>query len=152
MVLLGRWLILALLLAALGAEPLEARRFRFDAPIPVRITAYVNEKLEGINPDYEWLVADRKGEYMLYVLNLTVMTGNVLAGSINAAVDPYRVKFSLAGSEAALEVIRTAAPRRQVVITGYLHFTGGSRTLLLDKVEAGEQAAAATPAPEWQPK
>jgi hypothetical protein len=149
---LASWFVLVVLLAAFAADAARARRFRVDVPIPVRITAYVNEKLEGINPDYEWLVADREGEYMLYVLNLVVMTGSVLPGSINAAVDPYRVKFQLAGAEAALQELRTTPPRRQVVITAYLQFAGGARILMLDKVEAGpESTAAPTSAPESHP-
>jgi hypothetical protein len=134
----------AVLIAGLIFTALPAHgRFRVQIPIPVRITAYVNEKLEGIKPDYEWLVADRQTEYTLYILQLTVLTGGVLPGDIDSAVAPFRVKFQLVGQDSALQAFKNTPPRQQIVITGYLQFAGGARILMLDKVEGAAPPTAA---------
>ena len=136
--------LLILLSIGLTAQVAEARRFGVQPPIPVRITTYVNEKLEGIKPDFEWLVADRKTEYRLYVLNLVVKNCSVLPLGIDAAVAPYRVKFQLAGDKSALAAFAATPPRRQTVLDGYIRFAGGARILMLDKIELVPEA---TPAP-----
>ena len=142
---LGARLFPALLLVCLGA--VAAHSIQLNLPIAVRITAYVNQKPEGIKPDYDWLVAERGTEYRLYVLNLLVKEGGALPGDIEQAVEPYRVKFDLAGEKTALQKLKSLPPGRQVVINAYLQFGEGARYMMLDTVDVGvEPTVPATPA------
>src|SRR5262245_25635513 len=93
-------LCILLFLTAAATQGFRARRVQ---PVRVRIVAYVGGKLEGVRPDFDWVVAYGSKRYELYVLNLTVLGGSVTPLDIDAAVAPYRVKFQLAGEKTALQ-------------------------------------------------
>jgi len=117
-------------------------------PIAVRITAYVGEKPEGVNPDYDWLVAKGKDELQLYVVRLLVKNGDALPGDINQAVEPYRIKFLLAGERSALEKLMATKPGTKVVINAYLQFGEGGRYMMLDTVEPAAEPTVPGGTPE----
>lgn len=134
--------VIAFLVLAL-VTPAHARR-GVKIPLQVRITAFVNEKLEGIKPDFEWVVSHQKNEYRLYILNLISMDGRATALDIDSAVNRYRVQFRLAGDAQAIQRLINTPPRQQVVITAYLNFAGGAQIMMVNQVES---APAATPVP-----
>ena len=115
-----------------------------NIPLQVRITAYVNEKLEGIKPDFEWVVSHDGTEYTLYILNLVSMDGRSSALSIDNAVNRFKPNFRVAGESSEIQKMVTAAPRQQIVITAYLQFAGGARIMMISQVET---APPPTPAP-----
>ncbi|MFI5366346.1 MAG: hypothetical protein ACHQ4J_12055 [Candidatus Binatia bacterium] len=130
-----------LVLATAGAG--QARRFQPLAPIHVRIVAYVGKTIDGTRPDFDWPVQYRGKRYELYVLNLTVLGGNVTPLDIDAAVAPYRIKFQVAGEKTALERFTATPPRQQIVINGFIRLDPTARYLMLDTVEG---TPAVTPA------
>jgi hypothetical protein len=140
---LGLTLGSAVLLALCFITPAHARR-GIRIPFQLRMTTYVGEKLEGIKPDFEWLVSHRGKEYTLYVLNLVVMDGRATPLDIDAAVRPYRINFQLAGTTEEIQKLITTPPREQIVITAFANFGGGARMLMVSKVE---KAPEATPVP-----
>jgi hypothetical protein len=117
-----------------AATPADARR-GMNIPLQVRITAFVNEKLEGIKPDFEWVVSHDGTEYKLYILNLVSMDGRSSALSIDNAVNRFKPNFRVAGEAREIQKMITAAPRQQVVITAYLQFAGGARIMMISQVE-----------------
>jgi hypothetical protein len=133
--------VIALLCAT--AVPSHARR-GINIPIQVRITAYVNEKIEGIKPDFEWVVSHDSTNYRLYILNLVVMDGRATALDIDNAVSRFKPNFRIAGESSAIDKLVNAPPRQQSVITAYLQFAGGARIMMVSQVEA---AVAPTAAP-----
>ena len=142
----SRWVIVSasVVLLVLAATAGHARRI--NLPISVRITAYVNAKPEGVNPEYEWVVSHRRDEIRLYIQRLFVKTGDASASKVSSAVDPYPVQFQLAGEKGALERLKTAPAGTRVVIDAYLEFAG-ARMMMLDTVEiAPEPTKAGAPA------
>lgn len=142
----ARHLVLALgaiLVMLLNAEATEAR-MRRALPIPIRMVTYIGEKLEGIEPEFSWLVTCRGKHYQLYVLKLDVLSGNLTPLDIDAAVALYKIKFQVVGEKTALERFTAVAPRQQVVIMGYARLDPAGRYLMLDRVEA---PSIATPSP-----
>jgi hypothetical protein len=131
------------LLLLVTVQPAQARRRRI-VPLPVRIVAYVGEKLEGIRPEFTWTVTYKGQRYELYVLKLTVLTGGATPLDIDKAVAPYRVKFMLAGRKSALEHFVATPPRQQVLITGHVRLDPTARYLMLDTVEGPDTR---TPSP-----
>ena len=133
--------IIALLLVC-NASVAHARRGR-SIPLQVRITAYVNEKLEGVKPDFEWVVSHDRNEYRLYILNLVSMDGRSTPLDIDNAVSMYKPNFRLAGQSAEIQKLTNAAPRQQIVITAYLNFAGGARVMMINQVETAPPPTAA---------
>lgn len=125
-------LIAAFVLAL--AVPADARR-GLSIPLQVRITAYVNEKLEGIKPDFEWTVSHDSSTYRLYILNLVSMDGRATGIDIDNAVSRYTPNFRIAGESGEIQKLVTAPPRQQIVITAYLNFAGGARLMMISQVE-----------------
>lgn len=121
------------LVALLGtaAETAHARRARL--PLSVRITAYVNAKPEGFNPQFEWVVSHRRDRVRLYIQRLFVTTGDASPGQVNSAVDPFQVQFQLAGEAAALEQLMTAPAGTRVVIDAFLQMAG-ARMMMVNSV------------------
>ncbi|HUI25930.1 MAG TPA: hypothetical protein VL403_07570 [Candidatus Kryptonia bacterium] len=126
---------MACLLLLLTA-PVAAGRIRIAAPIQVRLVAYVNEKVEGSRPDFEWPVTCRGKRYQLYVLNLQILNGRVTPLDIDAALSPYAVKFIVTGNKTTLQRFTNAPPRQQVLIRGYLRLDRSGRYLMVDSVES----------------
>ncbi len=134
------------MVALLGtiAEPAHARRARL--PLSVRITAYVNAKPEGFNPQFEWVVSHRRERIRLYIQRLFVTTGDASPGQVDSAVDPFQVQFQLAGEAAALEQLMTAPAGTRVVIDAFLQMAG-ARMMMVNSVRIeAEPTVAATPA------
>jgi hypothetical protein len=127
-----RRLALACFVLGLIAQPVEARRR--PAPISVRMVASVGELIEGIRPEYTWIVQHHGKRYTLHVLKLTVLRGNVLPSSIDAAVRPYKVQFQLAGQEAAVQRFIATPPHQQIVLSGFIRLDA-ARYLMLDTVQ-----------------
>lgn len=125
-----------------SATPIHARR-RMNIPLQVRITAFVNEKLEGIKPDFEWVVSHDKNEYRLYILNLVSMDGRATALDIDNAVNRFKPNFRVAGESSEIQKLVTAPPRQQIVITAYLNFAGGARIMMISQVETAAPPTAA---------
>jgi hypothetical protein len=134
---------LALLLIFTTVAPAHARR-GLNIPLQVRITAYVNEKVEGIKPDFEWVVSHDKTDYRLYILNLVVMDGRATALDIDNAVSRFKPNFRVAGQTGEIQKMTNAPPRQQIVITAFLNFAGGARIMMINQVET---AVAPTAAP-----
>jgi hypothetical protein len=115
------------------ACPAHARG-RVVVPIGVRITAYVNEKPQGVRPEYEWTVDHKGTRYQLYVLKVSIV-GRVRPSDIERAVRPYAVAFQLAGPTDTIAKL-AAFPRHQpVILVGNLRFSGASRMMLVESVE-----------------
>lgn len=122
--------------------PAHARR-GLSIPLQVRITAYVNEKLEGIKPDFEWTVSHDTTTYRLYILNLVSMDGRATGLDIDNAVSLYTPNFRIAGDSSEIQKLINAAPRQQIVITAYLNFAGGARMMMISRVETAPPPTAA---------
>lgn len=136
-------LIVMFLLAVVA--PVDARR-GMNIPLQVRITAFVNEKLEGIKPDFEWVVSHDGTNYTLYVLNLVSMDGRASALDIDNAVSRFKPNFRVAGEGSEIQKMVNAAPRQQIVITAFLQFAGGARIMMISQVEtAPPPTTGATP-------
>lgn len=141
---------LGLLLAVLPATPSAARRM--NLPIAVRITGYVDQKPDGVNVPFEWVVSHKRAEIRLYIRKLTVKTGQVSASDLDNAVDPYPIAFQLAGERGAVQNLTTAAGGSPVTIDAYLQFGQGARVMMIESVKVEAVAATAPPAtPAAQP-
>jgi hypothetical protein len=122
------------MLMLLAASVSEARP-RPGAPIPVRIVAYVGEKVEGIRAEFSWVVVYEGERYQLSVLKLTVLNGTATSLDIDAAVAPYKVKFQIGGQDTAIKRFVSVSPRQQVAIKGYVRLDPNARFLMLDSVD-----------------
>ncbi len=139
-----RYSIHLLLVVAVVLETVTAAQARRGiVPIGLRMTAYVNEKPEGVRPEYVWTVEHKRTKYQLYVLKVSVVRGRALPSDVDRAVRPYKVAFQVVGPASILEKLFATGPGRPVVISGDLRLSGGARTLLLGTVED----ATDTPAP-----
>lgn len=127
--------LLACVLVMLAALPALARRIRVTRPVHVRMLAYVGAPPAGARPQFNWLVSLRGTHYELRVMKLTVLSGNVLPGDIDAAVGLYRVKFQLAGTQTAMRNLAATPPGQLVAVLGYVRIDRGARYLLLDTVK-----------------
>lgn len=133
--------LFALVLLA-SVSPAHARR-GINVPLSVRITAFVNEKIEGIKPDFEWVVGHKDKQYTLYVLNLVSLDGRATALDINNAVYRFKPAFRLAGQSGEIAKLAATPPRQQIVITAFLQFAGGARIMMVNQVETAPEATAA---------
>lgn len=111
-----------------------AAQRRGVAPIPLELDAYVATAPQGVQPDYTWVVAHRAQRYTLLVTRLLVRNTRASAMGLNAAVEPYAVAFTLAGTRAAIEALTAAAPSRLLTLRGQVRISGGARYLMLDSV------------------
>ncbi len=131
-----RYSIHLLLVIAVVLETATAAQARRGmVPLGIRMTAYVNEKPEGVRPEYVWTVAHKRTKYQLYVLKVSVVRGRALPSDVDRAVRPYKVAFEVVGPAPIVEKLVAAKPRQPVVISGDLRLSGGARTLLLGTVE-----------------
>ena len=137
-------IVFAFLLSAV-TMPAYARR-GVNIPLQVRITTYVNEKMEGIKPDFEWVVSYDGKEYTLYILNLVSMDGRTTSIDIDNAVNRFKPNFRITGQSSEIQKLIDTPPRQQIVITAYLNFAGGARLMMINTVEAPpEPTVAPTP-------
>ncbi len=118
-----------------AAFPAQAQRR--VAPLRVRMTAYVGEKIATMQPEFVWLAGYRGKTYTLNVVNVSVLSAAKSPLALDAALAPYRVKFQLTGEPTALRRLITAPPGQQLRIMGFLRLDPG-RYLMLDTVQTLE--------------
>lgn len=121
--------LLLVLLAATGSA-----RMRGGWPVNVQMQLYVGSAPAGARPQFQWLVADRDGEYQLQIMSLSVI-GNLSALDLDAALRPYRIQFQLAGDLASVRRLTSAKPGQLLRVHGIARFQGGARFLMVDLVE-----------------
>ncbi|MBI1814871.1 MAG: hypothetical protein HYR72_07835 [Deltaproteobacteria bacterium] len=131
-------------LTLLAASASEARP-RQGGPIPVRMVAYVGEQVEGIRPEFSWVVVYEGEKYQLSVLKLSVLSGPTTSLDIDAAVAPYKVKFQIGGQNTAIKRFVSVSPRQQVTIKGYVRLDPNARFLMLDSVDFVQPPTTASP-------
>ena len=134
-----RLVLSGIVLLATGAFELrsaDAQR-RGVTPIPLELDAYLGTAPEGVRPDYTWVVAHRDQRYTLLVTRLLVRNARTSAMGLNAAVEPYAVAFTLAGTREAIEALASASPGRLLTLRGQVRISGGARYLMLEAVEVG---------------
>ncbi len=130
----GKILMIATLLLV-AALPAQARRR--VAPLHVQMTAYVGEKIAGMQPEFVWPAGYRGKTYTLNVVKVSVLSAGTSPLALDAALAPYRVKFQLSGEPTALQRLITAPAGQQLRIMGFLRLDPG-RYLMLDTVETLE--------------
>lgn len=109
-------------------------RMRMTRPINVQMELYVGAAPADAKPQFQWLVADRDGEYQLQIMKLSVI-GGVSALDLDAALKPYRIHFRIAGDPASVKRLTGAKPAQLLDVHGIARFQGGARYLMLDRVE-----------------
>ena len=117
-----------------GLRSAESQR-RGVASIPLELDAYLGTAPEGVRPDYTWVVAHRDQRYTLLLTRLLVRNARTSAMGLDAAVKPYAVAFTLAGTREAIQALTTATPGRLLTLRGQARITGGARYLMLDSVK-----------------
>ncbi|MBI3785252.1 MAG: hypothetical protein HY270_17810 [Deltaproteobacteria bacterium] len=132
-----RCLALVVALGLVAASPAWARHFG-KLPIAARIDAYVGAKPDSVTTIAVWNVRARKRLVQLYVTKLQVNTGNVAYFDIISAFEPYRIPFSLLGSDAAVDQLLNAPANQEVRIMGNFQLAVVPGTFFISSVEVRE--------------